>query len=275
MKIALLVSYEGTSFKGWQQTSEGESIEGALKKALEHVLQHEVKLDAASRTDAGVHATGQVVHFEVSQKPKLEETKLLKGINGLLPHAIVVRGISEVSAQFHSSLSAVGKEYHYYLWIHPTMPPHLRLYLWRCFFQLDKEKMISAAKYLLGTHSFEALCNDKERTGHKSYIRRLDRLEILQPAPYLLRIEMEGNGFLYRMARNLVGLLVACGRNQIEPEQVPLILEQGERKNAGVTAPAEGLYLHRVIYREEDVPSLFLHRSSPALQRWLPLMQPW
>jgi tRNA pseudouridine38-40 synthase len=240
--IKLIIAYEGTAYSGWQKTETGPSIEGELQKVLEQVLQHPVKLQAASRTDAGVHAEGQVVNFFTEKEVVLD--RLMKSCNGLLPGDIRVLEIEEMPEAFHPTLDAKGKEYHYSVCLTPTQLPFDRRFSWHFVKQVDVELMRKAAAFFIGTHDFSALTNEKQDDN----VREVYKIEIETAGGQKIRIRVAGNHFLYKMVRNIVGTLVYAGCGMLKIEEVALLLEKGDRTAAGMTAPAHGLSLKKVNY---------------------------
>lgn len=234
--IALTVAYDGTSFYGWQETKEGPSVEGHLKEALEKILQHPVDLQAASRTDRGVHAEGQVVNFFTPKKLSL------LSINALLPKEIRVCELKEKHEAFHPTVDALGKEYHYRICLGAVQKPCLRQISWHVPHKLDVAKMKEAARFLEGTHDFSAFCTSEKRF---DAIRTLQKVSIFEDESGLL-IVVRGDNFLYKMVRTLVGTLVLIGRGKID--DIGSVLQSKERVEAGMTAPAHGLLLKKVFY---------------------------
>lgn len=244
--IKLELTYDGTEYLGWQKTKMGPSIEEVLENALSKILQHEIKLQAASRTDAGVNAVGQVVNFFTRQH--LEFGKLLDGLNGVLPKDIVATGIEEAAESFHPTIDAKGKTYHYYVCYGKTQLPHQRHHAWHYPFALDIEAIKTAIPFLIGERDFSAFCNMKTERIYSDSKRRIETIELLELTDEHLRFNIRGNHFLYKMVRILVGTLVYVGHGKINPEEIPNILQSGDRTRAGVTAPAHGLFLHKVFY---------------------------
>ncbi len=236
--IALTVSYDGTSFFGWQKTECGPSIEEHLQTALEQIVQHPVVLQAASRTDRGVHAEGQVVNFFA------KESVSLISLNGLLPKQIRICKVEIKPDSFHPTLDVVGKEYHYRLCLGAVQQPQKRLFSWHVPQELDLEKMREAAKEFEGKHDFSAIVT---KVSYADAIRTLERVRILEEEGGLL-VVMKGDNFLYKMARTAVGTLVHVGRGKLT--NISQLLQSRERVAAGMTAPAHGLCLKKVFYRE-------------------------
>ena len=239
----LTVAYDGTEFLGWQENGSGPSVEGELRKALEIVLQEKVVLQAASRTDAGVHAEGQVVNLFSERKPQLF------ALNQLLPKAIRILKVAEVDDEFHPTLNALGKIYSYEISSGRVQLPNQRHYSWHCFYDISVEKMREGSIHLVGKKDFSALANKMNGEDVLAPICNLCRIEIFEGNDSIT-IEMEGDRFLYRMARNIVGLLVHVGRGIILPSEVSGLIKACDRRASGMTAPAHGLTLKRVIYSQ-------------------------
>jgi tRNA pseudouridine38-40 synthase len=245
--IKMELAYDGTAYLGWQKTKTGASIEGCLQEVLEKILQERVALQAASRTDAGVHAVAQIVNFQSAQE-SLDLNKLQHSLNCLLPRDIVVRKIDFAKTTFHPTTDSIGKEYHYTLCYDPIQLPQERLYAWHYPYILDVVQMKKAATLLLGCHDFAAFCNFKKDSSYKHYIRTLTKVNIIEMKGKMLRFEIGGDHFLYKMVRNIVGTLAYVGRGKLGLEEIPRILASQDRTKAGVTAPAHGLYLYKVFY---------------------------
>lgn len=245
--IKLTISYEGTAYLGWQKTPFGESIEGALQKVLELILQEPIYLQAASRTDAGVHARGQVVNF-FSCKHPLDLKRLQHSVNCLLPKDIIVVKAELAASDFHPTLDCTGKEYHYSICNTPFQYPEFRRYSWHVHQNLDIMLMRKAATMLIGEHDFAAFCNVKKNEEYAHHVRRMDSIEIVPLVDRRFTIKMRGNHFLYKMARNIAGLVVDVGRGKLKLESVVDILNGKDRTQGGVTAPAHGLSLYQVFY---------------------------
>ena len=245
--IKLIVAYDGTAYLGWQKTGTGQSIEEALQKVLEKILQHSVVLQAASRTDAGVHAKGQVVNF-LTTNPDLDLSRLKSSLNGLLPHDMIVLLAEEMPLHFHPTLNCIGKEYRYYICYDQWQIPYHRFYSWHVPYRLDVEKISQALLLFIGTHDFSSFCNVRKNDHYSDYIREVSALKIIQLEEKRLCLSISGNHFLYKMVRNIVGTLVDIGRGKIHLEQLPCIFEAKSRPQAGIAAPAHGLFLHEVKY---------------------------
>jgi tRNA pseudouridine38-40 synthase len=210
-------------------------------------LRETPKLQAASRTDAGVHAQGQVVNF-TTQNP-IDLPLLQRALNGTLPKAISVLSICEAKEDFHPTLGSIKKEYRYALCNGPIQLPFHRHTSWHIPLPLDLEAMRSAAQALLGTHDFSAFCNERSEWD-RSPICHLESVSCTPLDDSRLSISVIGDHFLYKMVRNIVGTLVYVGQGKLKEVDLPHILQSKQRVLAGITAPAQGLSLYRVYYKE-------------------------
>lgn len=245
--IKLTVAYDGTHYLGWQKTNTGPSIEQTLEGALTKILQHDVHLQAASRTDAGVHAHGQVVNF-ITEKDLPHLDKFQNSINGLLPKDITIIAIEAAAHSFHPTLDCTGKEYHYHLCFDSVQMPHQRLYAWHYPYPLDVALMRECVSKIVGKRDFKAFCNAKKNEPYADHVRDLQSIQIIDLPNNCLRFELKGANFLYKMVRNIVGTLVYVGCGKIDSSDLSSILESADRTLAGMTAPAHGLFLSKVTY---------------------------
>lgn len=249
--IRLIIAYDGNGYLGWQKTAAGPSIEQTLQSTLETILQEKIELQAASRTDAGVHAQGQVVNFlskNDDYAPTLVPDRLSHKLNRLLPRDITVLDVTSMPLDFHPTIDCIGKEYHYAICNHPLQLPHYRNLSWHFPYPLKVSEMRRAAEQLKGTHDFSAFCNAKRIAGYDNHVRTITTLDLIELPDQRLQIHITGDHFLYKMVRNIVGTLAHVGMGKILADDIPAILASGDRKLAGITAPAHGLYLHRVVY---------------------------
>ena len=241
----LLLSYDGSRYRGWQkQGNTSATIQGKLEGLLSELLAQPVELHGAGRTDAGVHALRQVASFHADTALPCEE--MLAALRARLPEDIGAEALSEAPPRFHARLNCTGKTYLYRVWNDPSPCVFERKYVWRTEDPLDLSAMRSAAEMLCGTHDFAAFHTGK---GKKSTVRRLDSVVVLRDGCEV-RIFYSGSGFLYNMARILTGTLVEIGAGRLAPDAIPAILESGDRAAAGPTAPAQGLCLIEVRYAE-------------------------
>jgi len=243
--IKLIIAYLGTPFVGWQKTPLGPTIEESLEIVLEQILQHPVQLQAASRTDAGVHAQGQVVNFTTA-KPICTQT-LQHSLNGMLPREIAVLDAETVPEEFHPTLSCVKKKYEYQICYGASQLPFHRHTSWHFPCPLNLEQMRKAAEHLRGTHDFSSFCNERA-LWDRDPVCCIEGIEIFNACKERMHIQITGDHFLFRMARNIVGTLAYVGCGKIDANQIPAILASQDRTLAGITAPAHGLTLKQVYY---------------------------
>lgn len=240
----VILQYEGTRYQGWQrQESTENTLQGRLEALLSRMAGTEVPVQGSGRTDAGVHAYGQVINFHMDTKMTCEE--ICAYMNRYLPEDVAVIQIEEVSERFHSRLNAKGKVYRYRIWNDKIPNVFERRLLQEIPEKLDVEAMRLAADRIIGTHDFKAFTSAKK--SRKSTVRTIDKIEIVQIEKEIAVI-FYGNGFLYHMVRILMGTLIEVGTNQRKPEDIDHILTSGDRENAGALAPAKGLALMEVIY---------------------------
>lgn len=244
-RIRLTLAYTGTHYHGWQLQAHGPTIQGTVEAALERLVGVPTRVHGAGRTDAGVHAVGQVAHFDVAHEKR--HIPWQRALNAVLPGDICVREAGEVDADFHARFSATAKEYSYTLWTEPAFVlPQRRPFTWATG-PLDLAAMDAAARHLVGTHDFASFQN--AGTPVQDTCRTLTTITRSPgPTPWEWTLRFEANGFLKQMVRNIVGLLVAVGRGRITEAAVPGILAARDRKAAPSTAPAQGLCLEWVRY---------------------------
>lgn len=240
----MVIAYDGSRYNGWQkQGNTKDTIQGKLEKVLEKLEGREVEVIGAGRTDAGVHALGQVVNVKLESK--INEEMLLQYLNQYLPEDIAVLSVKEVPMRFHSRLNATEKTYLYRIYRSEIPNPFIRKYTVTITEELDIEKMRMAAELLIGEHDFKSFCSLKK--SKKSTIRTLYSITI-EEIEEEIRISVRGNGFLYHMVRIIIGTLLEVGTGKKKPEEIEQILEKRERQAAGKTAPAHGLFLKEVKY---------------------------
>lgn len=243
--LKMTVAYDGTLYLGWQKNNAGPSIEECLQTALQQILQEDVVLSAASRTDAGVHAKGQVTHFFTTNSICLY--KLRGSLNSLLDETIAILDIEEAPMQFHSTLNCIKKEYWYHVCFGKIQNPFFRRTSWHFPYFLEFDNMQEAACNLLGKHDFSAFCNQRS-DWVRNAICDLKELFILPLSKDRLRFMIHGDHFLYKMVRNLVGTLVYIGCSKLAVNQISNFLMSKDRSQIGMTAPAHGLLLKKVCY---------------------------
>src|SRR5262245_8183533 len=243
-RLKLTVAYDGAPFAGWQSQSHRNTVQDHLEHAFEHVTGEAVRVHGAGRTDAGVHALAQCAHVDVSKF--LPTDRWIKALNALLPSAIRVLRCRYVSKDFHARLSAKGKIYHYEIWTAPILPPFEYGRAWHIVQPLDRKILKSAAKYFGGTYDFAAFAANRGKP-EESTIRTINSVRVRKKGPSVT-IEFDGNGFLYKMVRLMVGALVKCAVGKMRIEEITLRLHSGRIGSARFAAPPEGLYLARVRY---------------------------
>lgn len=247
----LLLAYDGTSYSGWQIQPNAPSIQQKLQEALKVFLGGEkVAVIGSGRTDAGVHALGQVAHFRTEKI--LDPNRLLLALNGLLPQTIRVKQAESVPPDFHAQYHAVSKEYHYHLYLERVMNPFQRLYSWHVLRKLDLSLLKEGALLFVGTHDFTSFANEREAGSvSRNPVRTLYRLDVCFEEGGV-RLEFEGNGFLYKMVRNIVGTLVDLASHRCSIPEILSIFEARDRRQAGRAAPPQGLFLVRVNYEADE-----------------------
>ncbi|AZR74750.1 tRNA pseudouridine(38,39,40) synthase TruA [Anoxybacter fermentans] len=239
-----ILEYDGTNYNGWQrQINTSMTIQEKIEDALTVITKKHISVVAASRTDAGVHAYGQVIGFKLENNIPTERIPI--AVNSLLPKDIRMKDIEEVDPDFHPRFHAKGKIYQYLIETGPIQSVFRRNYAYHVPQNLNLEGMQKAAQYLIGKHDFSSF--RASGCSAKSPVRNLKRIEIFQEKD-LLRLEFEGEGFLYNMVRILTGTLIYVGLGKFTPYKVKEILEARDRTLAGPTAPAHGLYLMKVFY---------------------------
>lgn len=242
--LKMVVAYEGTRFAGFQRQTNGLStIQGELETAIFKITGETVNLTGAGRTDAGVHAKGQVVNFYSTTQ--IGEAKLLSALNAVLPKDIAIQSISEVPQDFHSRYSAIGKIYSYHIYQNEIRPLFNRNWVYHYRYPLKLDAMQDAVRFLEGTHDFASF--QAAGSAVKTTVRTVQMCDLMQDGPEII-MKIKADGFLYHMVRNIVGTLLWVGSGKITPARFKVILEAADRKMAGPTAPACGLCLDEVIY---------------------------
>lgn len=242
----LTIAYDGTNYCGWQVQPNGISIQEILQDKIKIIAREDIKLIGSGRTDAGVHAFGQVAHFNCSKE--LDIHRFAHSLNALIPEDIRIIEMDVVGKDFHAQYSAKGKIYHYNLHLDQVMDPFRRLYAYHVLEKIDLSQMQRATAYFKGTHDFTSFANEAHRgTAAHDPVRTIERLDIMMQLGGV-RLEFEGDGFLYKMVRNIVGTLLEVGKGKLEPEDIKHILEAKDRCKAGQAAPAQGLFLVEVKY---------------------------
>ncbi|NIQ37346.1 MAG: tRNA pseudouridine(38-40) synthase TruA [Proteobacteria bacterium] len=242
--IKLTLEYDGTGYHGWQIQPNSSTIQGVLEEKIGIITGQRITLIASGRTDAGVHALGQVANFRTESSIPLEALK--RGVNSLLPDDIAIKRVDTVSDDFHARFSAKSKLYEYRIFNNPVLSPMERNFSWHISQRLDLSKMQKAAEALLGTHDFSSFRS--AQTDNLNPVRSMMAVEIKKKKNHIVSFRLRANAFLKQMVRNIVGTLVDVGRGKIEPGEFRGILEARDRTKAGMTAPPNGLFLVEVEY---------------------------
>lgn len=252
MRIAMAVEYDGTELLGFQRQTHGPTVQSALETALAYVADQPIVVHGAGRTDAGVHAFGQVIHFDTERDRSARAWTL--GTNSNLMPSVVVRWSQTVSDEFHARFSATGRRYRYRIInrsVRPAIDRHWGAHVRQ---PLDANRMHEAAQCLLGEHDFSAF--RAQSCGARHPVRTLTRIDATRRGD-TIELVVAGNAFLHHMVRNIVGSLIAVGRGEQDINWLAQLLAQRDRRKAGVTAPAAGLCLESVDYPAQfGLPSL-------------------
>ena len=243
-RYRIQVAYDGTGYLGWQVQPHGITVQACLEAAIRQLTGETVKVHGSGRTDQGVHARGQVAHFDLVKE--WTPAALHKALNALLPADIRILQAAEVAADFHARRSVVEKEYRYFVWNGPVLPPFYRNYKAHVRLPLDVRAMRAAAAHMVGRHDFAAFTANPNREV-ESTVREVTALRVCKHGAYLA-IAVCGEGFLYRMVRSIAGLLIRVGEGAVSPAEVQAILASRLRTARVPTAPACGLFLWKVKY---------------------------
>jgi len=243
MKIALGVEYDGSEFVGWQRQREGRTVQAELERALSQVADTEIKIFCAGRTDARVHACGQVAHFDTSAERPLKAWVL--GSNSNLPRDVCVQWAQPMADSFHARFSAVARAYRYIICNRTTRPGLWARKMAFYYAPLDVSAMARGAQYLVGKHDFSAFRGAGCQASHPN--RHVFGIDVRRHDDFVT-LTIEANAFLLHMVRNIVGTLIPVGRGEKPPSWVGHVLNERDRAAAGMTAPPEGLYLESVQY---------------------------
>ena len=244
----LTLAYDGSRYKGWQRLGAGEvTVQDMLEDVMRKIFSCSVRIQGSGRTDAGVHARGQVANVKLKLRDEdLVSTEDLKlKLNQMLPEDIRVLHVEEVQIGFHARYSAVSKTYSFYVDTKEKPDVFGRKYIYHFPWKLDMESMKCAAGYLEGTHDFSAFTDDK--INEKNKVRKIHKISI-EEKNGLIHFCYQGNGFLQHMVRIMTGTLLEVGRGDRKPEEIKKILDSNERANAGFLVPAKGLFLDEVEY---------------------------
>lgn len=242
-RVKLVVAYDGTNYHGWQVQDNGITIEEVLNRTISELVQEDIKVIGASRTDAGVHACGNVAVFDTESR--IPGDKFSFALNQRLSEDIRIQESCEVDADFHPRYADTVKTYEYNILNRRFELPSKRLYAAFCYYPMDIERMNQAAAYLVGEHDFKSFCSAGAQV--QTTVRTIYAVNVTKEDD-MVHIRITGNGFLYNMVRIIAGTLMQVGTGLMEPEQVKEILEARDRSKAGPTAVAKGLTLVEIRY---------------------------
>jgi tRNA pseudouridine38-40 synthase len=251
LRFRLVIAYDGTNYEGWQVQRTGLGVQQRVEEALQKLFRHAARVHGSSRTDTGVHAFGMVAHFEMAPAAfRMPVRKLALALNAVLPEDIRVIAATRAPANFHARFDAAGKQYRYLVWNHPANNPLLRTQAWHVPLPLDVAAMRRAAAMFVGQHDFKSVAANR---GYEmeSTVRTVTRCDVQRRGP-LFTFIIEGDGFLYKMCRGIVGTIVQVGQGKHSADAVKSMLDARDRRLAGMTAPAHGLVLWKVFYRKHS-----------------------
>lgn len=243
MRIALGVEYDGTNFSGWQAQRDTITVQGVVENAISRIANEPIHLFCAGRTDAGVHASGQVVHFDTRAKRHIDAW--VYGVNTFLPPTVVVRWSRHVDYSFHARFTATSRRYRYIIYNHPIRPALLYTKATWCYYPLDVARMQEAGQCLLGEQNFNSFRSSQ--CNSKSAMRNITDFKVSRHQDFVM-VEVEANAFLHHMVRNIVGSLLKVGSGAREPAWMKEVLDAKDRRVAAETAAPDGLYLVQVSY---------------------------
>jgi tRNA pseudouridine38-40 synthase len=246
--IKIIIKYLGKNYHGWQKQFGEKTIQGEIEKAAEKVFKQKIDLIGSGRTDAGVHALGQTANFKI--KNNIPEEKVLYALNSNLPKDIRVVDSREVDMEFHSRYNAIGKTYQYNIYNSRIIDPFRKDTSYFIPYKLDIDKILRSKDYFIGEHDFQAFM--AAGSSVQSTVRKIFKINMTSK-DNLISFNITGNGFLYNMVRIIIGTLIDVGRGKIEENTIENIILSRNRKFAGHTAKAEGLFLKKVYYNQKDL----------------------
>ena len=262
LKFKLVIAYDGTAYQGWQVQKIGTGVQEKIEAVLARYFPSKPRLHSSSRTDTGVHALGMMAHFEIPKaESKMPVARLPIAFNAFLPDDIRVLHATRTSINFHARFDATGKQYRYFIWNHPAMNPLLQGRSWHVPRKLDFAVMRQAAKHFVGKHDFKSFAATHNYE-MESTVRTLTRCD-LKKSGANFTVTIEGDGFLYKMCRSIVGTLVQIGFGKFSPGDIKVMLAKTDRRAAGMSAPAHGLVLWKVFYdRSQKSESRIQNKGS-------------
>jgi tRNA pseudouridine38-40 synthase len=247
IRFKLTIAYDGTGYAGWQLQKNAVTVQQRMEEALQQLFPGVERVHSSSRTDTGVHAMGMVAHVDIPRAEfKMDDRQLLLAVNTFLPEDIRVSAARRVKSGFHARFDAKGKQYRYVIWNHPAMNPLLRNHAWQVAVPLDIDRMQRAAKLFIGKKDFKSFASTREYE-MESTVRRVTGCKVYCRGSELT-VVIEGEGFLYKMCRGIVGTLVRVGEGKLTQKGIREIFRQRDRRVAGMNAPACGLVLCKVLY---------------------------
>lgn len=244
-RYKMTIAYDGTNYAGWQVQPDKQTVQGEIERVIERITGQQIRIHHSGRTDAGVHAKGQVAHFDLEKQ--IDPRRFMNSLNGLMAPDVRIMQFEKVSDDFHSRFNATGKEYRYFIWNGPAVPPELRLYRLHECRPLDVDAMAEAAKTLVGTHDFAAFTANPHREIGGT-VKTVRKITVDRSPEGEVKICVEGAGFLYKMVRSIAGFLLRIGTGDLAVDDARRLLESAERTNEVPTAKALGLFLWRVEY---------------------------
>jgi tRNA pseudouridine38-40 synthase len=257
----LNISYDGTRYHGWQVQPNADTIQQTIQDILSQIVNQRCYIVGSGRTDAGVHALNQIAHFRINKQ--LNVHKLQKSFNALLPKDIRVESILFVPNTFHARYSAIAKRYRYYIKTGPVISPFDRNYYYHYKPELNLERLQKASQHFIGTYDFSTFANEANKgSAAKNATKTIYSIEIQQFQDKII-IDFYGNGFLYKMVRNIVGTLIAAASTKISIAAIPELMHAKDRRLAPNSAPAHGLFLMAVEYEPIYEKNLCLMKSPP------------
>lgn len=243
MRWKMIVAYDGTDHFGWQSQQGGRAVQDVIEEKLKRVFKQPVRMHGASRTDSGVHAKGQVAHFDAEWTHGAD--KLKRAIESGLPDAVQIVKLQKVSDKFHARFGAKGKRYRYTIILGPANPFEVR-WAWSFHWAIDKKKLKRALNDFVGVHNFTAIAANVEEK--ENPIKTITKCDVVWKTKKKAVIEVVGSGFMYKMVRSMVGAAVAVARGKLAPEKIKEMLKTKKRTHEVVTAPPQGLCLEKVFY---------------------------
>jgi tRNA pseudouridine38-40 synthase len=247
VRVKLTIAYDGTNYAGWQIQKSGVAVQELIEKAFKNIFALDLRLHGSSRTDAGVHARALIAHVDIPRaKFKMEPRKLSLALNAHLPEDIRIMHATRARAEFHARFNAKGKQYRYLIYNHAAMDPLLRTQAWHVPQAIKIASMRQATRAFVGKHDFEAFSASR---GYKmeNTVRTVTRCDLRKNGP-LLTVIIEGDGFLYKMCRGIVGTIIQVGQGKFAADEITKMIATKDRRAAGMSAPAHGLVLWKVFY---------------------------